>query len=265
MLQVSELFIYPIKSLGGIAVQNAFLTDRGFQYDRRWLLVDEGNMFLTQRDNPKMALLQTSIIDRGLTVFHKHNPHQSLHIPFDFISTESVSVTIWDDTCLAQLISPEVDYWFSQALNMNCRLVYMPDQTHREVDPRFATNYELTSFSDGYPTLIIGQSSLDDLNARLQTPIPMNRFRPNIVFTGGKPYAEDDMRSFQINGIDFFGVKLCARCMVTTIEQDTAQTGKDPLRTISGYRMQNNNVMFGQNLLHEGTGLISVGDPIILH
>src|SRR6187431_2656720 len=98
MLQVSELFVYPIKSLGGIPVQQALLTDRGFQYDRRWLLVDERNIFLTQRDNPKMALLQTALGEHGLTVFHKHNPIQSLHIPFDFVSSETVSVTIWDDT-----------------------------------------------------------------------------------------------------------------------------------------------------------------------
>ncbi|ULQ52819.1 MOSC domain-containing protein [Flavihumibacter fluvii] len=265
MLEVSELFIYPIKSLGGIAVQQTFLTDRGFQYDRRWLLVDDNNIFLTQRDNPKMALLQTVLGDTGLSVFQKHNPNQSLHIPFDLMSTETVSVTIWEDTCLAQLVNPEVDQWFSQALNMNCHLVYMPDHSRREVDPRYATQNELTSFSDGYPTLIIGQASLDDLNARLPTPVPINRFRPNIVFTGGQPYEEDKLTAFQIKGINFSGVKLCGRCMITTINQETAETGKDPLRTLAGYRLQNNNVMFGMNLLHEGTGWISVGDLLIQH
>lgn len=264
MLQVSELFIYPIKSLGGIAVQQAYLTDRGFKYDRRWLLVDKNNVFLTQRDSPKMALLQTAIAETGLTVFQKHDPGQSLQIPFDTIKGESISVTIWDDTCLAQLISPDIDAWFTAALGTDCRLVYMPEHSRREVDPKYATQQELTSFSDGYPTLIIGQASLDDLNARLQFPVSMNRFRPNIVFTGGAAYAEDDMTAFRVNNIDFFGVKLCARCMITTINQETGETGKDPLKTLSHYRMQNNKVLFGQNLLHRGEGWIRAGDIINL-
>ncbi len=265
MLQISELFIYPIKSLGGIAVQQAYLTDRGFKYDRRWLLVDRNNVFLTQRDIPKMALLQTALGETGLSVFQKHDASQSLHIPFDAINRETISVTIWDDTCIAQLISPDIDAWFTAALGTDCRLVYMPEHSRREVDPKYATQQELTSFSDGYPTVIIGQASLDDLNARLQIPVAMNRFRPNIVFTGGTAFAEDDMAAFSINDIDFFGVKLCSRCMITTINQENAETGKDPLRTLSQYRMQNNKVQFGQNLLHKGEGWISAGDKIILH
>ena len=264
MFQISELFIYPIKSLGGITVHQAYLTDRGFKYDRRWLLVDSNNVFLTQRDIPKMAMLQTAIGEAGLTVFQKHDPGQSLQIPFDAIKGETISVNIWDDTCLAQLISPDIDAWFTAALGIICRLVYMPEHSRREVDPKYATQQELTSFSDGYPTLIIGQASLDDLNARLQIPVPMNRFRPNIVFTGGTAYAEDEMTAFRINNIDFFGVKLCSRCMITAINQETAETGKDPLRTLSQYRMQNNKVLFGQNLLHRGEGWIGTGDKIIL-
>lgn len=265
MLQISELFIYPIKSLGGIGVQQAYLTDRGFKYDRSWLLIDKNNVFLTQRDIPKMAMLQTTIGETGLTVFQKHDHSLYLQIPFDAIGGETLSVTIWDDTCQAQLISPDIDAWFTAALGIDCRLVYMPEHSRREVDPKYATQQELTSFSDGYPTLIIGQASLDDLNARLQIPVPMNRFRPNIVFTGGTAFAEDDMKAFRINNIEFSGVKLCSRCMITTINQETGETGKDPLRTLSQYRMQNNKVLFGQNLLHKGEGWIRVGDKINLH
>jgi uncharacterized protein YcbX len=158
-----------------------------------------------------------------------------------------------------------VDAWFTKQLGLSCRLVYMPESTHRFVDSRYAHHKEITSFSDGYPLLLIGQASLDDLNSRLPAPLPMNRFRPNIVFTGGTAFLEDSMKQFEINGIRFFGVKPCARCIITTIDQQTAEKAKEPLKTLSSYRMKNNKVYFGQNLLYEGTGVISIGDTITIH
>ena len=138
----------------------------------------------------------------------------------------------------------------------------MPDTSRRRIDERYSINEEITSFSDSHPILIIGQSSLDDLNSRLADPLPINRFRPNIVFIGGDAFEEDMMEHFTINDIDFYGVKLCARCMITTINQDNAVAAKEPLKTLATYRMKNNNVYFGQNLLHHGEGTISVGDAI---
>jgi len=262
MLSVSELYIYPIKSLGGIALNAAKLTDRGLQYDRRWMLVDKNNRFLTQREFPAMALLQVKIASGGLQVYHKKDEGETLFIPFQIQSNEIVTVEVWEEKCEAQLVSNKFDKWFSDRLATDCRLVYMPDTTNLKVNDRYAFNGEITSFSDGYPMLMIGQSSLEDLNSRLAEPLPMNRFRPNIVFTGGEPYQEDSMEHFIINEIDFFGVKLCSRCVITTINQDEAIQSKEPLKTLAAYRAKDNKVYFGQNLLYKGEGMIQIGDSI---
>lgn len=263
MLTVSGLYIYPIKSLGGIALNEASLTDRGFEYDRRWMLVDDENRFLSQREVAAMALLKVSIHDEGLLV-KNIRPGSSFIIPFQPTATETTMVTVWSDRCRAQWVSTNADAWFSDQLGISCRLVYMPDATNRWVDSRYAHNKEITSFSDGYPLLLIGQASLDDLNSRLQAPLPMDRFRPNIVFSGGTPFQEDVMKEFAIAGIRFFGVKLCARCTITTIDQQTAAKAKEPLKTLSTYRTKNNNIYFGQNLLFEGSGAICIGDTITI-
>lgn len=265
MLEVSELFIYPIKSLGGISVRSAKITDRGFQFDRRWMLVDSNNCFLSQREFPQMALLQAQLSDNGLMVHHKIRKDESVHIPISCKKTKAVTVQVWSDKCRAELVNPVFDEWFSEMLSLQCKLVHMPDSSLRRVDTRYASNKEITSLSDGYPFLLIGQSSLDDLNARLPDPLPMNRFRPNIVFTGGEPFHEDLMKHFSINNIQFYGVKLCGRCVITTIDQDNAVKSSEPLRTLSSYRQKNNKIYFGQNLLHHGEGVINVGDIISIH
>lgn len=262
MLSVSQLFIYPVKSLGGISVSSATVTETGFKYDRRWMLVDETNLFLSQREVPAMALLQVEIADSGITISHKLQNNYFFTIPFHTISDSKVIVQIFDEFCQAVLVCKEADDWFSRMLSVKCRLVYMPDSTKRMVDNNYATNNEITSFSDGYPFLIIGQSSLDDLNKRILTPLPINRFRPNIVFAGGIPFEEDSMAHFIINNIHFFGVKPCGRCVITTINQDNAEISKEPLKTLATYRKKNNKIYFGQNLLAKGKGEIFVGDAI---
>lgn len=262
MLTVSGLYIYPIKSLGGIAVNSALVTSRGLEHDRRFMLIDENNCFLTQRAFPQMALLQPAFANTELFVYNKKNPAEKITIPTLSPSAAKITVTIWDDTCEAQLFDKPVNEWFSRMLDIRCRLVYMPDTTNRIVDTRYAKNNEVTSFSDAYPILLIGQASLDDLNERLAIPLPMNRFRPNIVFAGGDPFYEDQLRHFSIGGIAFSGVKPCARCVLTTIDQDDATTAKEPLKTLAKYRFKNNKILFGQNLVHEGDGIIKIGDTI---
>jgi uncharacterized protein YcbX len=264
MLKVSALFIYPVKSLGGIAVNSAQVTDRGFQYDRRWLLVDAENRFITQREFPEMALFQTSITSAGLKIRNRKNDSE-LSIPFQPQTTAEISVQIWNDSCQALVVSDDVNAWFAEAFSFSCKLVYMPDKTQRLVDESYAKNNEINSFSDAFPFLMIGESSLEDLNRRLTESLPMNRFRPNIVFSGADPYAEDSMRHFTISGIDFYGVKLCARCPIPTINQDNAIRGQEPLRTLASYRQRDNKIYFGQDLLHRGSGVISIGDEIMIH
>ncbi|RZA01217.1 MAG: MOSC domain-containing protein [Sphingobacteriaceae bacterium] len=261
MLKISEIYIYPIKSLGGISVNQAEVTDRGFKYDRRWMLIDDNNRFLSQREVATMALLKVSLSEDGLNVVNTTDGN-NLFVPYTPQKNEFFDVTIWDDTCTTQLVSDEADKWFTQALGINCKLVYMPDDSHRLTDARYADN--ITSLSDGYPFMMIGQASLDELNGHLDEALSINRFRPNMVFTGGTPYQEDRINEFTINDISFNGVKLCARCNVTTINQDDASKGKEPLKTLAGYRSKNKKIYFGQNVVHTGVGVVNVGDELIV-
>lgn len=259
---VTGLFIYPVKSLAGIEVKEALLEERGLQYDRRWMLIDENNRFMTQREFPEMALLGTDITADGIVIMAKDGKVEPLIIPFHVHDGQRISVTIWDDICDANLVSTAADAWFSKVLGKPLRLVHMPDDSIRKVDRAYASNDEITGFSDGYPLLMVGESSLSDLNQRLEVPLSMDRFRPNIVFNGGLPYQEDEMESFLISGIRLLGVKPCARCIMTTTDQKTGKRGDEPLKTLSTYRKKANKVLFGQNVLPAGTGMIRVGDEI---
>jgi hypothetical protein len=260
MLTISELNIYPIKSLGGISLTSAIVTDRGLQYDRRWMLVDEQNRFITQREFPQLALLKTHLEEDGLLVTHPDKG--AVRIPFEQPALSAEEVVIWGDTCTGVFVSKALDQWFSDASGLHCRLIHMPETTRRQVDLTYAPEGFITSFADAYPFLLIGQASLDDLNSRMAEPLPMNRFRPNIVFSGGTPYQEDLLKHIQVAGIHFYGVKLCARCVLTTVNQQTAKKGKEPLKTLATYRSKNNKILFGQNLIHEGAGVLTVGDTI---
>jgi uncharacterized protein len=263
MLSISQLYIYPVKSLGGIAVASARVTDRGLQNDRRYMLVDENDVFITQREYPAMALLRTVIEKDELLVYPKNKISEKLKLPLVPEPTGAITmVKVWDDLCEAQYVGKEVDEWFSAELGMSCRLVYMPESTKRKVDATYALHEDITSFADTSPILLIGISSLNHLNSCLEEPLPMNRFRPNIVFTGGLPFEEDTMEHFSIKNMNFFGVKLCARCVITTTNQETGITGKEPLKTLATYRMMNNKVLFGQNILCTEEGMINIGDQI---
>lgn len=260
MLTISQLFIYPIKSLGGISLTEAQVSDRGFLHDRRWMLVDDHYEFMSQRSIPEMALLQVFLEANGLRVQHKHSG-EAISIPF-VPNGEQYRVQIWSSECKAIEVSNEASKWFSDIFKKECKLVYMPDSTKRRVDSRYVSNKEITAFTDDFPYLAIGQSSLDELNSRLPNPIPMDRFRPNIVVAGGAPFEEDEWALFLVKDLQFFGSKLCGRCTVTTIDQQHAIAGKEPLRTLATYRTFNKKVYFGQYLVHKGEGLVSIGDSV---
>ncbi len=263
MISISKIFVYPIKSLGGFSVNTAQLTSRGLQYDRRWLLIDENNVGLTQREFAKMAILQTVLLENGIEVFNKHNTALKSFVPFNFTASETITVKIWDGFCLAQVVSEELNNWFSTQLNTNCKLVYMPDNSLRKVDANFAVSEDnITSFSDGYPILLASQQSLDVLNNKLETPLDFDRFRPNIVVDGLNAYEEDEITEFEINSQKFYGVKPCSRCVVTTINQQTTEKGKEPLKTLATYRSINNKIKFGQNVIGPKSGSIKIGDSV---
>lgn len=260
---VSELYIYPVKSLAGIALQEAALEHTGFQFDRRWMVVTPGGLFLTQRAHPQMALIKTCLSDQQLQLTKAG--FDDCLVPFDTTKTRRLNVTVWDDTVEANHVSDQVDEWLSDAISESCHLVYFPDDVQRQVNHVDARTDDVTAFSDGFPLLLISQGSLDDLNSRLDEKIPMQRFRPNIVVTGCKPYEEDDWQSINIAGVTMRITKPCSRCAMTTVDPETGQyTGKEPLRTLSTYRRQGNKVMFGQNVLHDQPGRIRVGDHVTL-
>jgi uncharacterized protein YcbX len=200
-LIVTDLFIYPIKSLGGIRVESSLIQERGFLHDRTWVLIDENNRFITQREIPQLVFFSTEIKESCLKVYDKRDPSDYILVDLFPQVGELVSVQIWDDICDAILVSEEARNWFSAKKGMNLRLAYMPDSTKRLVDTNYAKGAEVTGFSDGYPILMIGTASLEDLNARLVQPVGMDRFRPNIVFSGGEPFEEDLISNFTINYI----------------------------------------------------------------
>lgn len=263
---LSEINIYPIKSLSGISLKNSIVENRGLQFDRRWMLVDEKNNFLTQREFPKMATVSVEIAKDNLNVSCEN---QTLEIPFEPNTNESASVKIWSSRCRARVYETRINEWFSDVLETNCRLVLMPEETKRKVNYFYAVHKtDVVSFADGYPVLLIGESSLADLNSRLDAPIPMNRFRPNLVVSDSDAFAEDGWKQVKIGNVIFHIVKPCARCVITTIDQTKGEKqGIEPLKTLSSYRIPKRSVkkkiLFGQNLIAENVGeILKVGDKV---
>lgn len=259
---LSEIYIYPIKSLGGISLTESILEEKGLQYDRRWMLIDDTGKFITQRKHFELALLQVNIADGNLLISNKLNANQTISFSMEENLEEHINVNIWDDSSCGQEVSKRVSEWFSEFLKLNVRLVKMPNNEKRLVDQRYALSDEVVSFADGYPCLLIGQSSLNGLNQKLEVPILMDRFRPNFVFTGGLPHVEDSFSSFYLSNILFSAVKPCARCVLITIDQQTGAQSKEPLKTLANYRTLGKKIMFGQNLIHKGAGTIRVGDEL---
>lgn len=258
--QLSQIWIYPVKSLGGISLQNAKVLPKGLQYDRRWMLVDNAGKFLTQREFPLLSQFKTRI-DRDTLIIQHHDDHLVV-LPGQSEGEMLAQTQIWDDIVSTKEVSAEHSKWFSDRVGSDCKLVLFPEENPRAVDPDYKVNDDHTSLSDAYPFLIIGQASLDDLNSRLSEPVPINRFRPNFVFTDGTPYEEDTWRNFSIGENQFVGVKLCSRCIMTTVNHKTGERGTEPLKTLSTYRSKNNKVYFGQNAIALKADVVSVGDLI---
>ncbi|MFB8790720.1 MAG: MOSC domain-containing protein [Potamolinea sp.] len=259
-IKLTGIYIYPIKSAAGFSWETAEVTKQGFQYDRRWMLVDETGKFMTQRQFPSMALISVQV--KGDYLIVNAPDRESLSIPIHLDILDRVSVQVWRDVCEAIPLGKEVDLWFTDFLGIACQLVYMPESSFRPVNPNYATNNEQVSFADGYPFLLISEASLQDLNSRLDESIPMNRFRPNLVVSGCEAFAEDSWGSIRIGSIPFRVVKPCERCVVTTVDQATGIRGKEPLSTLTKYRNREGKILFGQNLIQEQLGMLRVGDLV---
>ncbi|MDN5203536.1 MOSC domain-containing protein [Fulvivirgaceae bacterium BMA10] len=261
-LVLSQINVYPIKSLGGFPLKRAKLTRTGFEHDRKWMLINTENTFMTQRKYPQMSLVSVEVHVDFLLLKHKTKNLETFKLPVTEAQGELIEVGVWNDICEAVFVGKEIDQWLSEALDQPCRLVQMPEATHRYVEKEYAKNNETVGFADAYPFLMIGEESLNDLNGRLKEAVPMNRFRPNLVFSGGEPYIEDKFHEMRIGGQSFHAVKPCARCVLLTVNQQTGEKGSEPLKTLSTYRKNGNSVYFGQNLLHQNQGTVAVGDSI---
>ena len=257
---VTEIHMYPVKSTHRIRQVEAQVEHWGLVNDRRWMVVDETGHFLTQREEPRLAQVQTWCSTTWLMLMVPGmNPLQVM-VPAD--DAESLSVVVWKDTISAKLADPETNTWFTELLSRPCQLVYMDNPYARSADETYAQPGSVVSFADGFPLLITSEASLVDLNARMHKPVSMNRFRPNIVVTGGSAFEEDRWKRIRVGDICFEVVKPCTRCVITTIDQETALPGTEPLRALSMFRKQGSKVYFGENLVPESKGTIRVGDKV---
>lgn len=262
-LFLSAITIYPVKSLAGINVTSWPVTTTGLQYDRKWMLIDCAGQFLSQRRLPAMALIETVLADNQLIL--SAQGMGDLPLPLIPSDGEPIPSTIWHDQCHAKSVSKLADEWLSDFLAIDCRLVYLPDETIRPVDPNYGITSDQVAFADGFPFLIVSENSLASLNNEMQLDLPMSRFRPNLVISGCPAYAEDSWREIKIGDIGFRLPKPCSRCSVPAIDPITAQVGKEPLTTLNRLRKWQNKVYFGQNALHNQSGTLAVGDKVTIN
>ena len=257
---LSDIFIYPVKSLAGIRVENWDVVQTGLKYDRQFMLIDENGQFLSQRRLPKMALIQTRLTESELILSAKN--FADLHLPLEPAGGEIIKSTVWEDCCDGLHVSDEADAWLGEVLQTTCQLVYLSTQTQRGVDLKYALQTDRVAFSDGFPFLIISENSLNSLNSQLENPVEMARFRPNLVISGCEAYAEDTWREIKIGNIEFRLPKPCSRCSVPAINPANAQVGKEPLKTLNRLRKLNGKIYFGQNALHNQLGALRIGDEV---
>lgn len=265
-ITLTSLHVYPVKGLKGIDLEASKCTDRGVEHDRRFMVVDAANTFLTQREHPRMATIWTDLAGDQLELSAPEVGE--IHVPLVPAGPATLRVQVWRTTCDAAPVSAEADAWLSAYLGLACRLVYMPDTSRRLSNPEYSGGERLVGFADGYAYLVTSIASLKDLNARMasrgQPPLPMNRFRPNLVLAGAEPYAEDGLGEIRIGSAVLRAAKPCGRCQVTTTDQSTGEvTGPEPLATLATYRESGEfGVMFGMNYVTVKAGEVRVGDAV---
>jgi hypothetical protein len=254
IMKVTGLYIYPIKSISGISLSSSVVMERGLQYDRRWMLVDENNKFISQRQHIEMALLQPEIVGDQLRISHKTKdiPPLSFDLNPD-LDKEKITVSIWNDVISALRMEDACGAWFSEVLDMKCELVYMPDEVQTaDWTARQTSTGEGVSFADGYPLLVLGTASVADFNTRLDNPVQAANFRPNILVESTTPYEEESWKRFTIGQQSFEGIRACGRCQVIGFDQEKATNDPAVLKTLSTYRKVGNKVLFGLNAVFRG-------------
>jgi uncharacterized protein YcbX len=285
MPTISELFVYPVKSCAGIALREARLFATGLEYDRSWMVTDPDGAMFTQRAYPRMALIKTELGAEELVL--RASGMSELRTPLDAArldASRKVETKVWHDAAYGIDTGDASAAWFSEFLGMPARLLRFNPERERTVDPDYtdSTGGATTLFADGFPLLVIGQASLDDLNTRLTgkgaPAVPIDRFRPNLVLTGLDAYEEDYVETLSIASdtdaeppVQLQLVKLCARCPMPTIDQAKGAPNPDwpnePSDTMSVYRAQpqrDGAITFGNNaLVASGAGAwLRVGQTV---
>lgn len=258
VIRVTSLHIYPVKSLRGFEVNEAAVERRGLAHDRRFMVVDSTGRFMTQRECPRMARVETKILSADLILAHETS---QVWIPLDG-DGERLQVRVWNSDVRAVHV-PGADEFLSDALQSPCRLVRMPSTTQRATEPEHSLPGDHVSFADGYPVLLANAASLDDLNARMEEPALMARFRPNIVIEGAEPWVEDAMATILVGTTTYRNAKPCLRCSVTTLDPLTGDSlGAEPLKTMARFRRWEKGVRFGINLIPDSDGMVRIGDEV---
>jgi uncharacterized protein YcbX len=254
---LSGLFTYPIKSCGDVPVTSARVEARGLSGDRRYMLVEADGSFVTQREDPVLIRVRVSGAGGSLRVAAAGLEPLDLGAPPS--RGACVAVRVWGDETEG-VPHPEGSEWFSALVGRAVRLIYMPDEVRRPVDPRYAEPEDVVGFADGFPLLVLGEGSLDELARRAGEAFDVRRFRPNLVLAGLPPHAEDEWQRFRIGSLRFRAVKPCSRCVIPTRDPDTGEAGKEPLATLATYRKRDGKVFFGMNVIPDGEGELRVGE-----
>jgi uncharacterized protein YcbX len=266
MIRVAALHVYPVKACRGLDIPSAVVERWGLAGDRRWMVVDGSGRFLSQRKEPRLALIRVAPSEAPaaaptggrLRLCAPGLPPLSVAAP---VSGPRVRARVWRDDLVVRLAGFEAQEWLSAYLGRPARLVWLDDPRQRPVASSYARAGDSVSFADGFPVLLTSAASLEHLNGWLDDPLPMNRFRPNLVVSGSAPWAEDAWRRLRIGDVVLRVAKPCGRCVVTTTDQETLERGPEPLRALAAYRNFGGQLVFGQNLVPETTGIIHVGDP----
>ena len=259
-MRIEQLIIYPVKGLRGISVNQAKALEKGFEHDRRYMVVDKDGVFLSQRVITKMALIDCKIEEDQLKLSYQD---QSFHVDLKQETGTKHKTKVWNHYIDAIEVNPIAHEWFSDILQHDCKLVKMNKDSKRKKSLIKAPRTTQLSFADGYPYLVLGTASLDYLNQKLESPVPMDRFRANIIVNSEYEHQEDEVDKFTLSGHKFRMIKPCARCQVITIDQSSGAVSKEPLKTLASYRKKSNKIYFGMNAVCIEEGLVTVGEKLI--
>jgi uncharacterized protein YcbX len=265
MSVLASIHIYPLKSGAALALDEALVEKRGLARDRRWMVVDADDRFVTGRQQPRLSMIRAQPLDDGLRLSAPGLPTIDLAAP---AAGTRVASAVWGAPVTPLLADAAAHAWISAYLRAPHRIVYMDAACKRPMrakyDGRYGTEDDEVSLADGFPLLLISQAALDGLNARLRAPLPMLRFRPNLVVGGTAAHAEDGWKRIRVGTVEFDVLKPCTRCVFTTVDFDRGEfdPSGEPLRTLIGYRRSPDGVTFGQNLIPRGAGHVRVGDAV---